>query len=88
MRGIIELSIALGTSPEEALRLLNAVYVLSNTPLTFYKDFKKKTETTAGGRAIVGDPCTWIWRGQTGKVIGWTSVHVDDVIMDGHHDDP
>ena len=43
MRGIIELSFALGTSPEEALRVLKAVYGLSNAPLTFYKDLKHKT---------------------------------------------
>ena len=88
MRGIIELSFALGVSHEEALRVLKAVYGLSNAPLTFYKYFKQKTEKKVGGRGIVGFPCTWTWRGKAGKVIGWTSVHVDDVIMGGHHDNP
>ena len=56
MRGIAELAIAMGAEPDEALRVLKAVYGLSNAPLVFYKDFKFKLETLTGAEPILGDP--------------------------------
>ena len=49
----------------------------------FYKYFKAKLEGKTGAKQVLGDPCTWIWQDSEGKLIGWCSVHVDDVIMAG-----
>ena len=46
----------MGAEPDEALRVLKAVYGLSNAPLVFYKDFKFKLETLTGAEPILGDP--------------------------------
>ena len=87
-RGVPELARALGNEKNnEVVKVLKAVYGLSNAPRNFWADVHQKIKSI-GGVPLVGDPCTWAWLNNQWEVIGAAGCHVDDFLLSGGHDDP
>ena len=82
-RAVPELAHALGVVPGELLRIVGAIYGLTNAPRIFWKDADQKLRQL-GARSHPIDRCIWIVvNPSTGKVCGRSGSQVDDFLFGG-----
>ena len=86
-RGVAEIRHALGVGPKEALKVVGAIYGLTNAPRIFWRDVDSKLQKIGFVPHAI-DKCVWIFKSRAGKVIGRIGSHVDDFLLMGDHKDP
>ncbi|CAK0867947.1 unnamed protein product, partial [Prorocentrum cordatum] len=84
-KGVKELRQALQINEEESMRVLAAIYGITNAPWVFWKYVDHKIHE-AGGKSVLIEPCIWIIQDQNGTVCGVIGSHVDDFGIAGDSD--
>jgi hypothetical protein len=85
--GVSELRTALKVTEEELIRILGAVYGVTNAPRIFWKDADSKLVNQVGMVANPLEQCIWTLM-VDGVAQGMVCSHVDDFILVGNHQCP
>ena len=86
--GVAEIKHALGVGQREALKVVGAIYGLTNAPRIFWKDVDAKLQKI-GFQPHAIDKCVWTYRSvSNGNIIGRVGSHVDDFLLFGDHNNP
>ena len=86
-RGVPELRHAYGVKDNGLLRLIGAIYGLTNAPRIFWRDVDRRLQKI-GFIPTRLDPCVWTYQSKDGTVIGRVGTHVDDFLIAGKADHP
>ena len=81
-KAVPEIAVALGVQPGQLLRVLGAIYGLTNAPRIFWEDVGQKFQEL-GGIPHPMDRCIWIFKDPEGKVFARIGSQVDDFLMGG-----
>ena len=81
-KAVPEIAVALGVAPGQLLRVLGAIYGLTNAPRIFWQDVDQKFQAL-GGIPHPMDRCIWIFKDPEGKVFARIGSQVDDFLMGG-----
>jgi hypothetical protein len=79
-KAVPEIALALGCKPGELLRILGAIYGLTNAPRIFLKDVSEKLARIGAIQHPI-DRCLWIVKDEQGTVCGRVGSQVDDFIL-------
>ena len=85
-KAVPEISTALGVSDGQLLRIVGAIYGLTNAPRIFWKDVASKLEAIGAIQNPI-DRCVWIFKNPEGKVCGRVGAQVDDFLIAGNMND-
>ena len=83
-----ELAVLYGASPKRPvmpLKVCRAFYGLVHSPRKWYEHMSG-TLKRIGWRALLSDPCVFVLEDPTGKVVGLSGLHVDDILIGGDED--
>jgi len=86
-RATPEVAHAMGVTPGTLMRIIGAIYGLTNAPRIFWKDASMKLQSIGAEQNPI-DRCLWIIRNPQGKICGRIGSQVDDFIFGGDMDDP
>ena len=86
-RAVPEIAHAMGAEPGELLRVLGAIYGLTNAPRLFWSDADGKLQKI-GAYPNPMDRCLWYVLNKDGEVCGRLGAQVDDFVFGGNMKDP
>ena len=82
-----EIAYSMGVTPGTLLRIIGAIYGLTNAPRIFWKDASMKLKSIGAEQNPI-DRCLWIVRNPQGKVCGRIGSQVDDFVFGGDMSNP
>ena len=86
-KAVPEISAAMGVKSGELLRIVGAIYGLTNAPRIFWRDASLKLKQIGAIQNPV-DRCVWLFKNSKGNVCGRIGSQVDDFLFGGDINDP
>ena len=86
-KAVPEISAAMGVKSGELLRVVGAIYGLTNAPRIFWRDASLKLKQIGAIQNPV-DRCVWLFKNSKGNVCGRIGSQVDDFLFGGDINDP
>ena len=86
-KAVPEISAAMGVKSGELLRIVGAIYGLTNAPRIFWRDASLKLKEIGAIQNPV-DRCVWLFKNSKGHVCGRIGSQVDDFLFGGNINDP
>ena len=86
-KAVPEIAVAMGVKPGGLMRILGAIYGLTNAPRIFWRDVSLKLKSLGAIQNPI-DRCLWIVPNESGEICGRIGSQVDDFVFGGNMADP